>query len=186
MTQLESLLRRYAEGSITQEEMEQLDTLTHRKEVLAGAEERAKVLHRRWVARTSLVVSFALIVTVTALAVWIPRQGVQVAGTPMMAQLTPSDQLDAPVVVTKAQPEASHPQAVVARKTPAAPLEESRPAVKPAPQQQESPVVAVTGEAELQEDVPMVYVREDQPVVACNSACSPDSVINDIWRFLRV
>ena len=40
---------------------------------------------------------------------------------------------------------------------------------------------------QVHEEPPVpTHVRENYPEVACNSECSPDSVINDIWRFLRV
>lgn len=186
MTELEMLLRRYSEGDITPEELQQLDILTHKEEVWAGASARARVLRRQRVARMSVAASFLLVVAVGLFFAF--RTGGPVSATDSMLvasvdppQMPSVDETPAMVeespVLSRRQTAPSVRRVEVAEARPVVPEEVSVPEVL-----QEDVQPAVRQEVSA-EGSPSTAAG---PVVACNSECSPDSVINDIWRFLRV
>lgn len=185
MTQLETLLRRYAEGDITQEELQELNVLSHRDEVLAGAASRAKTLRRQRATKMSVVASVALVVAVVLTVALRTGSPAGVPDTVLEANAAPQPVVTAPIE----SPAEPAPVAVHQTIRPAVSREVAEAA--PAVDEEIMETVAET----LQETLPTVQVREaapapahaeGYPVVACNSECSPDSVINDIWRFLRV
>ena len=186
MNQLETLLHRYKEGVITPEEQAELDQLTHRHEVFNAAREQASSIRRRQYSIVSSVASVLIVVGVIV-AMW-SRQGSAMPDTPLVAQ---SGEVQIPAVLdtavpqtpariqTEAMPNAnarmSTEETVVHRET-AAVAEPS----KSAPARREpTPAVQDIAAAE-----PSSY-SVSEPVVACNTQCSPDSVINDIWNFLK-
>lgn len=184
MTELETLLRQYAEGTISQEGLQRLNTLSHRDEVLAGAAARANTLRRQRAARMSVVASVAVVVAVVVAVAL--RSGTP-AGLPdavMEAALTPQPAVVTPVE-TLAEPAPVHHNArpAVAREVARAiPVAEKKEAEAVATALQETPAPV-----QVHEEPPApTHIGENYPEVACNSECSPDSVINDIWRFLRV
>lgn len=186
MTHLESLLQRYADGNITPEELLELDRLTRREEVFAGAESRAKVLHRRRVARLSTVASLLIVIAVGVRVLWSQGQASSVDSPQMFAQLDASQTISVPAEVLET-PTAT-PQNT-ARKAAASTVEQLPEAMDDTVIEvtvEEQPVTTMTVEALREEVAPTVVIREDYTVVACNSACDADSVINDIWRFLHV
>lgn len=184
MTHLESLLRRQAEGIITPEELQELDRLTHRGEVWENAEAQAHVLHRRRMVRYSTVASFLLLVAVGVAVLWHPQHATLADDAPMMAELTYPKEM-APLEAIPEQQNVDPRQAVtksaIVPQAPSATVVETLQDGSPA---ENAPVQTVTAEALREEATPVIHVRDDNPVVACNSACSPDSVISDIWHFL--
>lgn len=184
MTELETLLRQYAEGTISQEEMQRLNTLSHRDEVLAGAEARANILRRQRATRMSIAASVALIIAVVVAVALRSGTPAGLPDTVMEARLEPQTIVESLAEPVPEQPVVRHnpcqtPVREVAQVTPAAPDREME-AVATALQEAPAPV-------RVHEEPPLpAHAGENYPVVACNSECSPDSVINDIWRFLRV
>ena len=149
MSNLENLLRRYQEGGLTPEEVDELNQLTHRDQVFSAACQQAKVVRRR---QGSIVCGVAAVLLVT--------------GVVFLARPTVSNGLsDAPIV---AQADAPKPT-------------ESLTGIPSGSDLPESPELEATSTQTPQHDTAVA----DDPIVACNTQCSPDSVINDIWKFLR-
>lgn len=188
MTELETLLRRYAEGDITQEELQRLDVLSHRDEVLAGAASRARVLRRQRATRMSVVASLAIVVAVVVAVALrsgsltaVPDTVMVAEAVPQPAVVIPAEEMEAPVAVQPTERRAAR-RTTVREVAEAVPVAERPVAEAVAAVQQE----ALASGQEADELPVQVHANPGYPVVACNSECSPDSVINDIWRFLRV
>jgi len=187
MSNIENLLRRQYEGTITPEEQSELDRLTHRDQVIEAATHRAKVLRRRQLAGVTGVAS----VLIVAGAVFFMRPTVNSSsgGTPIVAKT------DVPKVVVTEIEEAGVPSSTMQiEEAPEKAVKEvsvkDESVVKPSVSRQDSsPVVAPKSvqpvQVESVNDVQPTVIPDCEPVVACNTACSPDSVINDIWKFLR-
>ena len=186
MTELEMLLRRYSEGDITPDELQRLDVLTHRDEVWAGASARARVLRRQRVTRMSVAASFLLVVAMGLFFAFRTGNPAIATDSMLVASVDQSrmPSVDATPATVEESPVPSGQQAAPSVRI--VEVAEARPVV---PEEVSVPEV-------LQEDVQPAVRQEvsaggapstvTSPVVACNSECSPDSVINDIWRFLRV
>jgi hypothetical protein len=188
MTELESLLRRYAQGDITQEELQRLDTLSHRDEVLAGAAVRARTLRRQRAARMTVAASVAVVVALVAVIALRVGNPAGVADNVLEASMTTPPAVTTTLETMAVPAEVQAPARQTAR--PAAAREVAQ-AVPPAERNVPQPAAEALQEppvpVQVREEVPVtVHGAEGYPVVACNSECSPDSVINDIWRFLRV
>jgi len=187
MSNLENLLRRQYEGALTPEEQSELDRLTHRDQVIEAANRRAKVLRRRQFAGAMGVVS-VLLVAGTIFFVR-PLVGQSNSTMPVVAKAD-VPKADASVLeepetfTTSQQDELSEATSVdVVSVT-------QRPSAKTAVSRQDSSPVATpkqvyASQDELADELQPSAILDCEPVVACNTACSPDSVINDIWKFLR-
>ena len=169
---LQHLLAKYQEGTISNEELEQLNVLAHRDEVMAAAEGRARTIIRRRTMRT-----VGLVVAATAVlgaGVWLmtPRQE-----QPLMAEATAPATIPAQVertvdadIVPVAAPQNSSPKKM-ARKTPIQQQQAVQPAAE-APAPQDSTLATPHS------------MPEAEPIVVCNNQCDADSVISEIWKFL--
>lgn len=187
---LQQLLAKFQEGTLSDEELERLNQLTHRDEVLSAAENRAHTIVRR---RTRIA-GFAVAATaVLGAGIWMLTPKTEES---MMAVVTK----DMPVIKNKpnSKPEevAVKPEtyvdndnrdesskAVESTHIPVSPvhadifsdMEKSHetPVQERVPEQQEEPI--------RERMLPAV---ETDPVVVCNNQCDADSVISDIWKFL--
>ena len=158
MSSIENLLRRRQEGTITDEELIELNLLTHRDQVIEAATQRANG---------------------------------PIADGPLMAQAeapsTPAVQSDADA------PQPKTPTVAAASKDEDTfqlnvqhDVKATKPVMQAAPSSNDMEYVSAVQhyEAVADEMEPSVSY-EGETVVACNTQCSPDSVINDIWKFLR-
>lgn len=176
---LEYLLRRYAEGTLTPDEQNELNQLTHRDSMIQTASQRADKVRRQ--RRLSISAVASLLIVAGAFYLLPSRQSVTNGGAPIVAQAD----------IPAAQPAAidqQEPVAMPAEKAEAKPTasrqamptvvkqQESRTAE---PKNVESPALEVTNEIapEIHHDI--------APEVACNTQCSPEDVIDDIWKFLN-
>lgn len=173
MNSLDYLLRRYSEGTITPEEQQELDALTHRSQVFQAASHHADQITRRRNASFAAVASLLLI----AGGAFLFRPSVnQMVHEPIIAE-THIEQAN-PSTTPTAAPEVIDQE----QHRLMAQVEEKQQTI-------ESPVLddpsdAVPASVEVINEV--IHETEAyQTVIACNSQCSPDSVINDIWKFLR-
>ncbi|MBR1834831.1 MAG: hypothetical protein IJ785_04930 [Bacteroidales bacterium] len=180
MKNIENLLQRYSEGTITPEEQGELNRLTHRDEVFHAAEAEAHAIRRRRRATASTVA--AVLILAGVLFTILPQNRLDTGDAPLIAQagtgslatpqqLSPALQSDA---AANAQP-AALPQPA---QTVAAQAEHVH--TSPAPATQPKPTQALES---LDDEIEPLL--DPDPIVACNTQCSPDSVINDIWNFLR-
>lgn len=185
MKEIEVLLQRYAKGELTEDEQARLNQLTRRDEVLAAAGARAHQIRRTRRTRVSVLASLVLVAA---------------AGTALFMRPAPDAQSDCPAVArTDARQEA---QQEVLETVPASAAETVSATVRPAVRQQEavrpatgraaavqsaqpaSPVEQAASEPLFEETEVSVHAEADA-VVACNTHCTPDSVISDIWKFLK-
>ena len=155
-------MEKYREGTLSDAELEELNGLTHRDEVMAAAGNQARGIIRR---RRTLAFTVA---------------GLLMAGGAVWT-LLPSDRQAEPLLAEATMPEVvvNAPEPTVEQAAPAMPMEEKVVAkvtrrAAAAPSQVKPADAVVTPE------------ESDEPVVMCNNQCEADSVINDIWKFLTV
>lgn len=181
MKQIETLLQRYRDGEITPEEQAELNRLTHRDEVLHTAASRAAKIRRQ---RTTAVSTVASVVIVAAVFLTITaNNNTPSADTPLLAQNNievneaPAQSQTAPLA---APTKSSEPTvSTVTEKPVSAPKKAAETVIPNNNTPQVSPINTVS---EVKHTEPSASL---DPVVACNTQCSPDSVINDIWNFLK-
>lgn len=176
---LQELLDRYRSGNITDDEMSRLDELSGRSEVMAGAMHRARTLRRRRVlGGVAAVGAIALVATVG------------------LHQINPTPTQEAKPVIVKVIAE---PEAVAEPETTVNPIAEAKPATtKRAKVKNREPKllasqptiapIAINAATNIETE-PDIHVEHpalpDEPTVLCNTQCNADSVINEIWKFLK-
>ena len=156
--EMQRLMEKYREGLLSDAEMETLNALAHKDEVMDAASHRAAGIVRR---RTALCGTVAMVCLMVGVWMTSPRQE-----TPLLAEAKAPEVLVEPTVT---------------------PLEESTVAENPRVEEKSRPIVTnpvAVKPADIEESLPVEEVKE--PVVICNNQCDADSVINDIWKFLSV
>ena len=192
---LQQLLAKYQEGTLSDEELERLNQLTHRDEVLSAAESRAHTIVRR---RTRIA-GFAVAATaVLGAGIWMltPK-----AEEPMMAVVTEDmsvikntpNQSDTPSTPDEV---AVKPKTYVVNdnRDETSITVESTPTPVNSIRADNSSTIEKSHETPIQKRVSeqqeeptrerMLPAVETDPVVVCNNHCDADSVISDIWKFL--
>ena len=177
MKELEILLKKYADGTLSSDEKEELNLLTHRESIVTHASKHASAARRRRIGEMTLTAS---LVIATGLTFYRHFSSSDSASAPLIAQQTttilPTTQETSEAI--SALPVEDMPTTVTKR-TVSAPHTLVKDHHSPMPTNtQTAPVI-------VEEIVPSNTEAPNQ-VVACNTQCSPDSVINDIWRFLQV
>lgn len=159
---IERYLAKRQAGTLSDSELDELNRLTRKDEVIARAERQAAVIVRR--RRTTVAVIVAgLALTGAGLALLQPRQQ-----TTLIARQQTITAPPAAIPVQAVQPVQAMEAATTAmRPTPEATAVR---AGKPTPQTPATTVKSVAGKG---------------TVVVCNNQCEADSVINDIWKFLK-
>ncbi len=158
--EMQRLMEKYREGLLSDAEMETLNALAHKDEVMNAASHRAAGIVRR---RTALCGTVAMVCLMVGAGVWMTSTRQE---TPLLAEAKAPEVLVEPTVT---------------------PLEESTVAENPRAEEKSRPVVTnpvAVKPADIEESLPVEEVKE--PVVICNNQCDADSVINDIWKFLSV
>ncbi len=176
---LQDLLDRYRSGNITDDEMARLEELSGRDEVMAGATHRARTLRRRrLLGGIAAVGAIALVATVG------------------LHQMRPTPTQDTKPVIAKVIAE---PETVAEPEPESTPIPEAKPATAPkADIKSSEPTLlaskpttapAAINTATVIEPEPDIRVEHpalpDEPTVLCNTQCDADSVINEIWKFLK-
>ena len=181
MNRMENLLSRYHEGSLNPEELAELNRLTHRDQVLHAANQQARSINRR---RNTVVTGVAAVLLVTGIIFFVSpsvdnalldKPVVARADAPKPSEIVPDVQHVHP------QRESTFNKEETNHKTCQYDTAVMRPKptlVSPVPTEH-----LVNVETVVEQMEPSTIV--DEPIVACNTECSPDSVINDIWKFLR-
>lgn len=184
MSKIETLLRRHAEGIITPDELAELNQLTHRDETLRNAQRRARQYRRR----ASLALSIVAIMAVGAVVL---LRNPVLSPSPTLIAQAESPQFQPVVSVQTDHPVVSQPEPAVVHH-PARLVSQEPECVETSVEQPvahstvtHNPPEPVTEPARQETVAPVTVVRSNTSVVACNTACSPDSVISDIWHFLR-
>lgn len=152
--EIEALLEKRRAGTLTDDELAELNTLSRRDEVMADAERRADTIVRR---RRSSVMAFSSIAAIgigAALLTMPQKNETQTIAMQTTSMTVEKTHTVAPTPMAEAQTE---PVQVAAAKPTAA---KHKPATVKA------------------------TAKSDEPVVVCNSQCNADSVISDIWKFL--
>ena len=179
MKQIETLLQRYRNGEITPDEQAELNRLTHRDEILHAAASRAAKIRRQ---RTTVVSSVASVVIVAAVFLTITaNNSTPSADTPLLAQnvIEVNEAPAQPQTAPLAAPTKSSEVSTMTEKPVSAPKKAAETVIEHNNTAQATPISTVS---EVKHTEPSASL---DPVVACNTQCSPDSVINDIWNFLK-
>lgn len=163
--ELNQLLEKYREGTLSDGELAELNRLSGRDEVTAAADSTARGIVRR---RTRIGAGLAMVAIIVAGAVlWLPSGNN--TQQPLVAEAAPqkviADEETALPIETVQLPVETPVQVAAIRK----------PAVKQR--------VPDEGNAGWYTDSP---ASETQPVVICNNQCEADSVISEIRKFLAV
>ena len=170
MDDIQRLLLKYQEGSLSSDEQAELDCLTQKSEVLASAFQKADgIVHRRHMRHLALAVS-ALVLLGVGVWVAMPQQNT-------LAPLVAEAQMDSPVADEAPMPEEVLQTAAVAE-SPVAdePMHLAAVFVDEQVESAPQPDIAV--------HTPSTPVSQGKTVVVCNTQCEADSVISKIWKFL--
>lgn len=179
MSDLDLLLKKYRQGTISDEEMNQLNRLTRRDEVVESACKRAATLRRRR----------HVVLSVSAMALLLGGVGAMLFfnadpvadSKPLFAAQPAVSADDSALSVTNdvADPASMHLQGQgLTPESMVQPLEVA--SAKP------RQVKAEKAERVSRENVPALNVHEvAAPQVMCNVGCDADSVISDVWDFLN-
>lgn len=153
---LQQLLAKYQQGTLSTDELEQLNQLTHKDEVLAAANRRANgIIRRRTIGAIVSVVAFVGV----GIGLLLPGNEApliaEVQETPIVINEQPTTVEAAPLV----EQDITSPTPVKAKR-------KARPITNPI-------------------DNESIAIQDNvEPTVICNNQCDADSVINDIWKFL--
>ena len=155
---IQHLLAKRQAGTLTDSELQELNRLTRKDEVVAAAEQAAVGIVRRRRLTVSAVALVAVVVGTVGITMLMPRHE-----APMVAQQQPivTPTVTEPSVIPTEPTESLAsitPAKAVAKKRDNTAAKPVRTTVKPA--------------------------SAAEPVVVCNNQCEADSVINDIWKFL--
>ena len=157
---LGDLLEKYAEGTITSDQLDLLNQLTHKDETLAAADRRVRQVRRQ---RLSWGLSAgALLLVATGL---------------LLRPTSASMQAPAEMVAAESTETIAPPESPTLAPTASAPAAEP---VQIAKVQPRRVAAANTGSHMAKVEAP----RGEEQIVVCNNSCDADSVIDEIWKFL--
>lgn len=180
MKNIENLLHRYYEGDLAPEELAELNRLTHRDQVLQAASRQAQIIRRR---RRSAIVGVVAVLAVVGVVYFAqPTGDNNLSESPMVAKAEVPTMNEA-VTNTQATPIQTVPPQ-------AATTAVSNDSHHEMEDMHSEPKLVQAMQVEHPVNIEVVVEQQEssvvsEPVVACNTQCSPDSVINDIWKFLR-
>ena len=189
---LQQLLAKYQEGTLDEGELEQLNALTHRDEVMAAAVGRARTIVRRRTMRTvGLAVATA---AVLGAGVWMltPRhEEPMIASTNFeSSEFGEQSSESSEFGVRSSELRLTQPDNSDIKTTDHESLMHSDNSELRTPNSELSPhpnnSALRTPHSELDElpEIRATETEQTEPVVVCNSQCDADSVISDIWKFL--
>lgn len=154
---IQQLLAKRQAGTLSDSELQELNRLTHKDEVIAAAEQASAGIIRRRRLITSAVAVVAIAVGTVGIAMLMPKNEV-----PLVAQKQPAPQ---PIVVEQMPQTVEVPAETVI--------------AKPAVVKKTTTPVAQADNVSHHE-----VAKKTDPTVMCNNQCEADSVISDIWKFL--
>lgn len=167
MDDIQRLLQKYHDGTLTPGEQAELNRLTHKDEVLGEAFHKADGIVRRRQVRYLAMAMTGLVLL--GAGVWMARPSQEAAPLVAGRQALPAAVADEAPAPPPAQPTVADKPAVAGEPVlvaAARPANVAKPAPKPVAPTQAAPHA------------------EQQTVVVCNTQCEADSVINNIWKFL--
>ena len=178
MKNIEELLLRYRDGSLTPDELAELNQLTHRDRVMDAARKQARAIKVR---RYTVVAGVAAVLAVAGTVFHTQSAFDGAADMPMVAQAeVPSPNKAAAPEVTS-MPQTGETKAVTVKDV----RSYDTAIISPKPRLVSADPVEQPANMETIVEQQEPSMLASDPVVACNTECSPDSVINDIWKFLR-
>lgn len=171
-TTIETLLKKHEEGSLTDEERDLLETATGKATVMSQACQRATMLRRRRVGMAAGLCSLLLVAG--AIVLWQPKA----EEMPKMATLSQPQTVREPL--PQAETEAAQEL----------PLQEAHSGLEKV---QAAVTLPVAKYPRTQRTVVPQQAKEttvalqvvEAPQVSCNLQCDADSVISDVWKFLK-
>lgn len=157
---IQHLLKKYQEGSISDAELSELNILTRKNEVMDSAFARADgIIRRRRIGMISMVMTGMMVI---GAGVWVMSPKSSSNSMVAMAQEIPAAEDE-----VMGQDENTLPV-----------MEKAEEAVH---------VVKAQPEEKVTNNVKRATpARANKPVVVCNTQCDADAVISDIWKFLSV
>lgn len=178
MSNIEQLLKQQYEGSLSFDDEKKLNELTHRSQVLENANKRAREIRHRQLN----IVGIACVVLVGAGTIFAMqsvkrsniKEGQLIASATQKTEDTKTNNQKSVLMqevddaLFSTEKAASTTLAPRTKNTASAEFKQKEPA-----------------EIEESEIVPPTSNISDETIVACNTQCSPDSVISDIWKFLQ-
>ncbi len=181
---LQHMLSRYKDGTLSDEELEQLNKLTHRDEVMASATNRARGIVRR---RTMRTIGLSVTVAVVLCAgIWMITSGQKsIDNLEQASEMIAMNTTDEPNVVqqtTESAPATIEP-ADPAKQIKEKPIKREDSATKKKNRSIER-IAIDRDETRLSAMQEPIANATDKPIVRCNNQCDADSVISDIWKFL--
>ena len=187
MNKLETLLQQYCNGEISQDGMAELERLTRRDEIMQSASRKAtKIVHRMLAARSAVA---SVLIVAAAYFALMPTSTRMTGDAPIVAQnaLPLSEKTIAgeePVAQARETTVWDNAQHATAKHTAANSQEEEKGITA-----YHNSTPAATGRQETApqpaQSQAVAHSATQETIVACNTECSPDSVINDIWNFLK-
>ena len=164
---LQHLLARYQQGTISKDELEQLNVLTRRDEVMETASHKAGIIVRRRRLRTASYVMAGMAVVGVGIGLLLPREDTQIVAEVK----TPPQVIEEQVgMIEQETPQKKNVvQIAMGREVAVNTIKV------------ESHAIPSEADVEVEE---INIVTKEEPTVICNNHCDADSVISDIWRFL--
>lgn len=177
MSNIEQLLKQQYEGSLSFDDEKKLNELTHRSQVLENANKRAREIRHRQLN----IVGIACVVLVGA--------GTIFAMQSVKRYNIKEGQLIASATQKTEDIKTNNPESVLMQEVDNSLFSTEKAASTTAPRTKNSASAEFKqkepAEIEESEIVPPTSNISDETIVACNTQCSPDSVISDIWKFLQ-
>ena len=178
MKNIEELLLRYQEGSLSPDELTELNQLTHRDRVMDAARKQARTIKVR---RYSVVAGVAVVLAVAGTVFHTQSALDGAANLPMVAQAEVPSPSKATASEAASMPQVEETKAVTVKGV----RSYDTAIISPKPQLVSVDPVEQPANIETIVEQQEPSMLASDPIVACNTECSPDSVINDIWKFLR-
>ncbi|MBO4586846.1 MAG: hypothetical protein J5677_03410 [Bacteroidales bacterium] len=161
---IQYLLKKYQEGTITESELSMLNHLTRKDEVMNSAFSQADSIIRRRIVRFAALAMTGLVVIGAGIWVMTPKSS-------------------SPSMVAMAQEIPSASTEVISQETNTSAMTE----VVDKDKSSEVAAAEIVGQTHsFDEKKTAKPARGKKPVVVCNTQCDADAVINDIWKFLSV
>lgn len=181
MSDLDLLLKKYRQGTISDQEMEQLNTLTRRDQVVEAACRRATTLRRR---RQVVLSVSAVVLLLGGVGALLFSNLAPHTGDSQLFAAQPDISADAGDLNPAQSAADAAPVTVVlqehclASETMSRPIEVASNSPRQTQREQSRRL--------SHETAPVIAPSQTEiPQVMCNVGCNADSVINDVWDFLN-
>lgn len=179
MSNIEQLLKRQYEGTISPKEEQILNEITHRSQVLGNAERRSYIIRSRRIKLSGTICSILFIAGI--IYTLQTNKTPKLSDASQIATISTNEMVVTDTCILFRQQEVDG-QINLLAETNHKSTKYTHHSTTESSYSNDSDNGIVSVEA--CPETPTTPIREET-VVACNTQCSPDSVINDIWNFLH-